>query len=152
MADEAAIKMYESARDRLAELIRQEIAAKEQIEQWAPVVERLAGIAGATLPEEIDARIAALKSVKDALSPPEDVEDMGLTEAIRWLFRQRGPIPLTPTQVRDELATIGYDLSKYTHVMPPIHVTLRRMKDAGEIEEVPHPMGRLGARAFRTSK
>jgi hypothetical protein len=61
---------------------------------------------------------------------------MGLTEAIRWVFRQPLVLPLTPTQVRDRMAEMGYDLSKYKFVMPPIHNTLRRMKEAGEIREV----------------
>ena len=38
--------------------------------------------------------------------------------------------------VRDRMAEMGYDLSKYKHVMPPIHNTLKRMKEAGEIKEV----------------
>ena len=50
---------------------------------------------------------------------------MGLTEAIRWVFRQPLLLPLTPTQVRDRMAEMGYDLSKYKHVMPPIHNTLK---------------------------
>ena len=41
-----------------------------------------------------------------------------------------------PTQVRDRMAEMGYDLEKYKHVMPPIHNTLKRMKEAGEINEV----------------
>jgi hypothetical protein len=34
------------------------------------------------------------------------------------------------------MAEMGYDLDKYKHVMPPIHNTLKRMKEAGEIKEV----------------
>jgi hypothetical protein len=138
--------MYESARDKLAGLIQQEQTAKEQIAHWAPVVEKLAEIAGESVPEELRARIAMLKDVKQ----PEGVEDMGLTEAIRWVFRQPLLLPLTPTQVRDRLAEMGYDLGKYAHVMPPIHNTLKRMKENGEIEEVDN-VGGLG-KAFRSAK
>jgi hypothetical protein len=42
MADETAIKMYESARERLKELLRQEAEVKEQISHWGPIVEQLA--------------------------------------------------------------------------------------------------------------
>jgi hypothetical protein len=38
MADEAATKMYESARERLKELLRQETEVKEQISHWGPIV------------------------------------------------------------------------------------------------------------------
>ena len=42
MPDETASKMYESARDRLQGLLRQEAEIKEQISHWGPVVEQLA--------------------------------------------------------------------------------------------------------------
>ena len=77
-------------------------------------------------------------------------QEMGLTEAIRWVFRQPLVLPLTPNQVRDRMAEMGYDLEKYKHVMPPIHNTLKRMKEAGEIEEV-DGIGGIG-RAYRSAK
>jgi hypothetical protein len=75
---------------------------------------------------------------------------MGLTEAIRWVFRQPLLVPLTPTGVRDRLAEMGYELEKYKHVMPPIHNTLKRMKEAGEIKEV-DGVGGMG-KAFVSAK
>jgi hypothetical protein len=75
---------------------------------------------------------------------------MGLTEAIRWVFRQPLLLPLTPTQVRDRMAEMGYDLDKYKYVMPPIHNTLKRMKEAGEIREV-EGLGGIG-RAYTSAK
>ena len=142
MSDETASKMYESARDRLLELLRQEKEAKDQISHWAPIVEQLAKLSGATVDPEILSRINELNKVNQVGVG----EEMGLTEAIRWVFRQPLILPLTPTQVRDRLAEMGYDLEKYAHVMPPIHNTLKRMKEAGEIKEV-EGLGGI-ARAF----
>lgn len=142
MSDETAAKMYESARDRLLELLRQEKEVKDQISHWAPIVEQLAKLSGATVDPEIVSRINELNKVKETGVG----EEMGLTEAIRWVFRQPLLLPLTPTQVRDRLAEMGYDLEKYAHVMPPIHNTLKRMKEAGEIKEV-EGIGGIG-RAF----
>jgi hypothetical protein len=142
MSDETAAKMYESARDRLFELLRQEKEAKDQISHWAPIVEQLAKLCGATVDPEIVNRINELNKVNQTGVG----EEMGLTEAIRWVFRQPLMLPLTPTQVRDHLAEMGYDLEKYAFVMPPIHNTLKRMKEAGEIKEV-EGVGGIG-RAF----
>ena len=142
MSDETAAKMYESARDRLLELLCQEKEAKDQISHWAPIVEQLAKLSGATVDPEIVSRINELNNVKEIGVG----EEMGLTEAIRWVFRQPLMLPLTPTQVRDRLAEMGYDLEKYAFVMPPIHNTLKRMKEAGEIKEV-EGVGGIG-RAF----
>ena len=146
MSDETAAKMYESARDRLLELLRQEKEAQDQISHWAPIVEQLAKLCGATVDPEIVNRINELNKVNQTGVG----EEMGLTEAIRWVFRQPLMLPLTPTQVRDRLAEMGYDLEKYAFVMPPIHNTLKRMKEAGEIKEVDN-VGGLG-KAFVSGK
>jgi hypothetical protein len=148
MADETALKMYESARERLKELLRQEIEVKDQITHWGPIVEQLARLIGETVDPEIANRINELK--QDEASAQGAGQEMGLTEAIRWVFRQPLLLPLTPTQVRDRMAEMGYDLSKYKHVMPPIHNTLKRMKEAGEIREV-DGFGGIG-RAYESAR
>jgi hypothetical protein len=148
MADETATKMYESARERLKDLLRQEIEIKDHISHWGPIVEQLARLSGETVDPDIASRINELK--QDQASAQEAGQEMGLTEAIRWVFRQPLLLPLTPTQVRDRMAEMGYDLSKYKHVMPPIHNTLKRMKEAGEINEV-EGIGGIG-RAFVSAR
>jgi hypothetical protein len=137
MKDEIAVSLYESARDKFRSLITQESEAQEQISHWGPIVEKLAVLAGEELPPEVQQRIEALNKMKRGVP----VEDMGLTNAIRWVFKQPIILPLTPTQVRDHLAEMGYDLTKYAHMMPPIHNTLKRMKEAGEIREVDGMLG-----------
>jgi hypothetical protein len=151
MADETASKMYESARDRLKDLLRQEAEIEEHISHWGPIVEQLASLTGETVDPEITSRINELKRNAAGESGPSGAgQEMGLTEAIRWVFRQPLLLPLTPTQVRDRMAEMGYDLDKYKHVMPPIHNTLKRMKEAGEIKEV-EGIGGIG-RAFVSAK
>ena len=146
MSDETASKIYESAKNRLLELLRQETEVKQQISHWGPIIEQLAKLAGETLEPEIASRINELKRESEQTVGQE----MGLTEAIRWVFRQPHMLPLTPTQVRDRLAEMGYDLDKYAYVMPPIHNTLKRMKEAGEIKEV-EGIGGLG-KAFVSAR
>jgi hypothetical protein len=134
MSDETAVKMYESGRERLLALLKQEKEVAEQISHWAPIVNQLAQLCGETVDPEILDRVNQLNASQ--VNSQAAGQEMGLTEAIRWVFRQPLMLPLTPTQVRDHLAQMGYDLEKYAHVMPPIHNTLKRMKEAGEIKEV----------------
>jgi hypothetical protein len=148
MPDETAMKMYESARDRLKELLRQETEVKNQISHWVPIVEQLARLTGETIDADIASKINELR--QGEASAQGAGQEMGLTEAIRWVFRQPLLLPLTPTQVRDRMAEMGYDLSKYKFVMPPIHNTLKRMKEAGEIREV-EGIGGIG-RAYERAK
>lgn len=146
MSDETATVLLKYARERLLELLQQESSVKSQISHWGSIVEQLAKLSGEELEPEIVSRINQLNQENEAGAGTE----MGLTEAIRWVFRQPLLLPLTPTQVRDRLAEMGYDLEKYAHVMPPIHNTLKRMRDAGEIKEV-EGIGGLG-RAFVSAK
>ena len=81
MADETATKMYESARDRLKELLRQEIEVKEQISHWGPIVEQLARLTGETVDPDIASKINELK--QNEASAQGAGQEMGLTEAIR---------------------------------------------------------------------
>jgi hypothetical protein len=151
MQDETASKMYESARERLRELIRQEIEIKEQISHWGPIVEQLAQLSSETVDADMARRINELKQAEaGGVGAAGAGQEMGLTEAIRWVFRQPLLLPLTPTQVRDRMAEMGYDLEKYKYVMPPIHNTLKRMKEAGEIREV-DGIGGIG-RAYTSAK
>jgi len=150
MADETTLKMFESARERLLELLRQETEIREQISHWGPIVEQLARLTGETVDPDIASRINELRQA-EAGEAAGVGQEMGLTEAIRWVFRQPLMLPLTPTQVRDRMAEMGYDLSKYKHVMPPIHNTLKRMKEAGEIKEV-EAVGGFGGKAFVNGK
>jgi hypothetical protein len=144
MKDESATAAYESTRERLQELLRKEAKIKEQITGWAPVVEQLARLCGKNIDNEL------LKLVNVAKNQETAGQEMGLTEAIRWVFKQPLLLPLTPTQVRNHLAQMGYELDKYKHVMPPIHNTLKRMKEAGEIREV-DGVGGMG-KAFVSGK
>lgn len=146
MKDETAVSLYESARERFSSLMAQEKEAQEQISHWGPIVEKLATLAGEQLPTDIQLRLNALNNAKHA----SEVEDLGLTDAIRWVFKQPMILPLTPTGVRDSLAEMGFDLSKYAHMMPPIHNTLKRLKENGEIVEVDAPLG-LG-KAFKAAR
>ena len=56
--------MYESARERLKELLRQETEAKEQISHWGPIVEQLARLTGETIDPDITRIINELKEAE----------------------------------------------------------------------------------------
>jgi hypothetical protein len=57
----------------------------------------------------------------------------GLTDACRVVLRGAG-VPMTPSDVRDRLQEIGFDLSKYASELAAIHTTLKRLNHAGELK------------------
>ncbi|HET9384334.1 MAG TPA: hypothetical protein VFO67_04240 [Gemmatimonadales bacterium] len=56
----------------------------------------------------------------------------GLTDACRTVLRNAGA-PMTPSDVRDRLQGIGYDLASYSNPLAAIHTTLKRLAEAEEL-------------------
>ena len=65
----------------------------------------------------------------------------GLTAACRAILRNAAH-PMTPVEVRNRLAAIGFDLSEYSNELASIHTILKRLNKAGELRFVPRGRGR----------
>jgi hypothetical protein len=65
---------------------------------------------------------------------------LGLTDAIRLVMRTG--VPMTPTDVRDRLQGIGFDLAKYANDLAAVHTILKRLNDSGELRFVPRGPGK----------
>ena len=65
---------------------------------------------------------------------------LSITDAVRLAIR--AGVPMTPTEVRDRLGSIGVDLSSYSNELAVIHTVLKRLNEAGEIRIVPKPGGK----------
>jgi hypothetical protein len=65
---------------------------------------------------------------------------LGITDAVRLVTR--AGLPLTPTDVRDRLHAMGFDLSGYASELSAIHTVLKRLNERGELRIVPKPNGR----------
>ena len=61
---------------------------------------------------------------------------LGLTDACRLVVRGAG-VPVTPTDVRQRLQSIGFDLTKYANDLAAIHTILKRLNESGEMRLIP---------------
>src|SRR5262249_21981024 len=89
----------------------------------------------------IDDRLAQLTQTITTLSRLVGLEPtipFGLTDACRLVYRNAG-IPLSPTEVRERLRAIGFDLSGYSNEMAAIHTVLRRLNGSGELRAMAVP-------------
>jgi hypothetical protein len=66
---------------------------------------------------------------------------LGLTDAIRLVVRGAG-VPMTPVEVRDRLAAIGFDVAKYVNDLAAVHTILKRLNQGGELRFVPRTPGK----------
>ena len=89
----------------------------------------------------IDDRLAQLTQTIGTLSRLIGLEPtipFGLTDACRLVYRNAG-IPLSPTDVRERLRAIGFDLSNYSNEMAAIHTVLRRLNVSGQLRAMAVP-------------
>jgi hypothetical protein len=92
--------------------------------------------------QDIDKRLAEVMQTIGTLSRLcglVPTVPLGLTDACRLVVRGAG-VPVTPSDVRQRLQSIGFDLSKYQNDLAAIHTILKRLNDSGEL--------RFVARAF----
>jgi hypothetical protein len=83
----------------------------------------------------IDDRLAELAQTIGTLSKLIGLTPtvpLGLTDAVRLVVRGAG-VPMTPTEVRDRLRGIGFDVSKYVNDLAAVHTILRRLNQSGEL-------------------
>ena len=65
----------------------------------------------------------------------------GLTDACRTILRNAAK-PMTPVDVRNRLAAVGFDLSRYANDLAAIHTVLKRLNRSGELQFVPRGRGK----------
>jgi hypothetical protein len=93
---------------------------------------------------EIDQRLAELAQSIATLTKLLGLTPtvpMGLTDAVRLVVRGAG-VPMTPIEVRDRLAGIGFDVSKYVNDLAAVHTILKRLNEAGELRFLPRAPGK----------
>jgi len=99
---------------------------RESIEAEAMKLEQLIAATANMLPDDTKS-IVMLKLTK--LRELFRLRDVGLTDAIRTILRQRAGDWLTVTNVRDRLVGLGFDFTGYsTNPLASVSTTLRRMK------------------------
>src|SRR3954470_1054863 len=93
--------------------------------------------------QDVDRRLAEVAQTIGTLSRLcglTPTVPIGLTAACRLVVRGAG-VPLTPSDVRLRLRSIGFDLSKYANDLAAIHTILKRLNESGELRFIPHAPG-----------
>jgi hypothetical protein len=89
----------------------------------------------------IDERLASLYKTIAFLEGPSNGKDWKRQFALRLgdacRFALRGShTSKSPTQIRDDLATVGFPLERYANALACIHTTLKRLVQNGEAQAV----------------
>jgi hypothetical protein len=88
--------------------------------------------------QRLEARLAQVRTAKAALIALESDEPMefdgNLADACRRVLQAAGRRSLSPTEVRDAVKALGYDITKHTNVMAAIHSVLKRLAETPEVD------------------
>jgi len=87
----------------------------------------------------LDAQIEKLEQIEIALrgvaEPKGKATDLSsLTDVVRTALRS-AELPVTPTQLRDQVLSMGFDKRRYTQFLASLHVVLKRLVKNGEVWE-----------------
>ena len=129
MAHDEFSRALETAKDKLVDLLNKRKEIDEEIEVHRKGVEYLARMADAATSGKTEAK---------ATKPLASVSSFN--EAITFALKS-SRVALTPTEVKDKLAYLGYDLSKYkSDPLSSIHTVLKRFAKKGwvEVKRIPH--------------
>ncbi|MGA2905231.1 MAG: hypothetical protein ABSD98_15485 [Candidatus Korobacteraceae bacterium] len=83
-------------------------------------------------------RISALAVLSGEEEKTFESMALGLTAACRAAFRAAGPRGLMPTELRDSLRRMGFQVDKYSNAMASIHAVIKRLEAKGEIRNRIH--------------
>jgi prefoldin subunit 5 len=106
---------FEKLQSEKAELER----ALEDREKQIAVLERTVNFLAPLVGEAVPAAAAA--------------ESTGMTGSIREILK-KSPEPLTASEIRDSLETLGFDMKSYSNPLATIHTILRRLGESEEVE------------------
>jgi hypothetical protein len=86
----------------------------------------------------LEAECAALRQTIAALAPlVGESSPNGLTDAIRTILAQAEE-PLSASDIRDRLASMGFDMKGYSNPLSTIHTILRRLTESDEADVQRH--------------
>ncbi len=119
------------AKAKIDQLLSERSEIDKEIVDWKKVADSLSAVSGevsADLPPDVD--------LTNSLAPALTLK---FTDAIRWILKSYGP--LSAPRVRDELIQLGFDFSKYKQELVPIHNTLKRLEEQGEVQAIRNDPG-----------
>jgi hypothetical protein len=97
--------------------------------------------------QRTEVRLTQVRTAKAALVALENEEpiefDGKLADAARIALKSVGRRSLTPTEVRDAVKALGYNIEKHTNQMAAVHSVLKRLHEANEagVKELPQAPG-----------
>jgi hypothetical protein len=117
---------FESARTELARVQERKLALGQELEQCDKQIVALIQAMRAIAP-------LVGENLPDLPSTDSEMVAGGMTDCVRAILKKAAE-PLTASEIRESLESVGFDMNSYSNPLATIHTVLRRLTESGEVE------------------
>jgi hypothetical protein len=111
-----------------AEIDKQRTAIDAQIIHWKQLVDSLRTVCADEDEDPSDVEVAAFVAGKPAK------QTVKFTDGVRMVLKEKRDVVVTAPDIRAGLLNLGFDFSKYSQPLTPIHNCLKRLEEQGEVK------------------
>jgi hypothetical protein len=120
-----------------AEIDKQRVAIDAQIIHWKQLVDSLQTVCANEDEDPSDVEVSAFVEGKPGK------QTVKFTDGVRMVFKRNQNATLTAPEIRNGLMNLGFDFSKYSQQLTPIHNCLKRLEEQGEVKAEKTPVGAI---------
>jgi hypothetical protein len=136
-------KALEIANNKIDELLSKRVEIDKGIVDWTRVRDSLLKVSQGESDDPSDVEVSVVNK-------PERTT-IRFTEGVRMVLKQNASRDISVPEIRDQLINLGFDFAKYAQPLVPIHNTLKRLEEQGEVKTLKNEQGQtLGYRWIST--
>jgi hypothetical protein len=126
----------ETGHKKLTELLRERARIDKEIVEWKRVIDSLLAVSEEDSSDPSDVQISSLGAESGK-------KTIRFTDGVRMVLSQNASrdVPISVPEIRDQLTNLGFDFAKYAQPLVPIHNTLKRLEEQGEVSPLKNAQG-----------
>jgi hypothetical protein len=137
MAVDPINAVLEFGHKRLSELLTDRARIDKEIVGWKRVIDSVLSVSESEASDPSDVEVSAFVENETGL------KTIKFTDGVRMVLSQNTSreVPISVPEIRDQLVNLGFDFAKYAQPLVPIHNTLKRLEDQGEVNPLKNDQG-----------
>jgi hypothetical protein len=127
----------EAAHQKLNELLNERAKIDKEIIDWKRVIDSLLAVSASDTDDPSDVEVSAFVNDKPGKTT------IKFTDGVRMVLRQNASrnMSISVPEIREQLTNLGFNFAKYAQPLVPIHNTLKRLEEQGEVRPLKNEMG-----------
>jgi hypothetical protein len=127
----------ETAHQKLNQLLSDRGRIDKEIVDWKRVIDSLLAVSASDIDDPSDVEVSAFVNDKPGKTT------IKFTDGVRMVLRQNASpnMSISVPEIREQLINLGFNFAKYAQPLVPIHNTLKRLEEQGEVRPLKNEMG-----------